>query len=145
MATKRFHRITSSLLAGLMFLTSTGFSLDVHFCQGQFKNLSLFGEARSCHEALAPPSCHAEQPDAHVHLQTGEPERDCCENKQLEFSPDDTERVLVEILQPGRVPFLTAFIAVPFNPLATERIPHLHYRPPPLDRDLVVLVQSFLI
>lgn len=44
------QHIASLLLACLMFISSTGFSMYKHYCGGNLKEISLFEEAESCHE-----------------------------------------------------------------------------------------------
>lgn len=45
--------ITLLLLAGLTFISSTGFSMYKHYCGDNLKDISLFEEAASCHESEA--------------------------------------------------------------------------------------------
>lgn len=40
-------------LATLMLLTSTGFLIDIHYCQNQFKRISFIGKAKTCQEVAA--------------------------------------------------------------------------------------------
>ena len=144
MATKRFHRITSFLLAGLMLVSATGFSVDMHFCQNEFKSLALFGEAQNCHERAALTCHHAVQKDN----ATAEQGNDCCSNKSIEVAPSDDERVPVPTLTSAQTQFIAVFVAtflLPAVEAPTTGVPYLNYRPPLLLRDIPVLVQSFLI
>jgi hypothetical protein len=43
------RQITAMSLSGLMLLSSIGFSIDMHFCQGMLKSYSLIGKAKTCH------------------------------------------------------------------------------------------------
>lgn len=44
------QHIASLLLACLMFISSTGFSMYKHYCGDNLKEISLFEEIESCHE-----------------------------------------------------------------------------------------------
>ena len=51
MHTNRRYREVAILLAFLMFISSTGFSMNFHYCKGEMKSFSLIGEAADCHKA----------------------------------------------------------------------------------------------
>ena len=44
------YRIIALTMAFLMFFTSVGFTVDMHYCQGKLKTFNFFGKAKSCHE-----------------------------------------------------------------------------------------------
>jgi hypothetical protein len=48
MKRKSNYRIVSIVLALLLFVSSTGFSMDVHFCKGEIESVSFFGKATPC-------------------------------------------------------------------------------------------------
>ena len=54
-------RSLAIFMALLMFLTSAGLAIDVHYCQGELKSFSFYSKAQNCH-ALSlddiKPSCH---------------------------------------------------------------------------------------
>ena len=48
-------------MAFLMFFTSIGFSMDIHYCQGHLKSISLLGKAKNCHDIQAMKSDHCKK------------------------------------------------------------------------------------
>jgi hypothetical protein len=147
---KRIYRIVALMMALLMFVTSTGFAVDMHYCQGQLKSFTLIGEAKSCHEVKADKVCprHARmaaQDDATPSAKAN----DCCQNIKYVVQSDGDQIVptadisLIQQLHQFVAVFVSAFlIADHVQTVSTE---FLHYKPPLLLRDVCVLVQSFLL
>ena len=44
------YRSFAMILALMIFTSSTGLSIDMHFCQGHLRSLSFIGDAKSCVE-----------------------------------------------------------------------------------------------
>lgn len=140
-------------MALLMLVSSTGFSIDLHYCQGQIKGFSFFGEAASCHQQAekkhckkAKKACHAAPVDQ---METISCKKDCCSNKTIKVEHNtDAKKIQTAELTPAQVEMLTAFVQVFLleNTDLTKRIiPHLNYVPPLLTKDIPVLIQSFLL
>jgi len=129
----------SILLAVLMLASSTGIAYAQHYC-GEYKMLSeiTIGEKHlSCGMAMELPGCDEE------HEEPG-----CCDNEYTKVETDDTfEKSSFEIT------FSPVFVAslVSVFILKWEELPEQHdfnfkdYSPPPSDRDLQVLYETFLI
>jgi len=141
-------------MAFMLLLSSTGFSIDLHYCQGDIKSFSLFGTAKSCHAKAEKSHCSKNKMTCHSAMaETGEvddAQRKCCSNKSIEVSPDmDTQKIIAEQLTETNITFISAFVAVfcigEIFDLAKLIIPHLNYIPPLLDKDIPVLIQSFLL
>lgn len=141
-------------MAFMLLLSSTGFSIDLHFCQGDIKSFSLFGTAESCHAKAEKNHCQQKKSTCHFAKSTMEVadgcEKNCCSNKNMVVDPDmDTQKVTSEQLSETNISFLSAFVAAFYVDqscdLAKLIIPHLNYIPPLLDQDIPVLVQSFLL
>lgn len=145
------HRITAISMALLMMLSSTGFSMDVHYCQGQIKSISFFGKAKSCHEKQETSPCHQTKKSCH-HNEDGvsKTEKDnCCHNETVVIEKSDLDATATQIatVQDIQLDFIAAFIAVyVFNySVQTDYRPYAQYKPPLPDRDVQVLYQTFLI
>lgn len=145
------YRAISLMLASLILLTSFSFSVDMHFCQGQFVSFGIFSKAKSCHELAAKmqacPFHKNKTTDSLPRAAMGE-EDGCCKNEtvfvqsELEqcFSADENP---IEDNQPS---FLTN-ISIE-NPIHLENFSINHfqsYKPPLLLRDIPLLIQSFLL
>lgn len=144
MMIKKSNRITAILLAFLVLGTSTGYSIDLHFCKGHLKSISLIGTAKSCHEASKQCPMHAG-----LTTDTSSEAKDCCTNEKITFEELDTDFTgpqLVELVDLQPIVFCLSEslfhqdLTVAYYPGGFK-----HYRPPPLYEDIPVLFQSFLI
>ncbi len=138
-------------MALLMLLSSTGFSMDVHYCQDQIKSISLFGKAKSCHEKQVTPPCHQAKKICH-HKEDGLNEGDkdnCCHNEAVVIEKSDLDATTTQVatVQDLQLEFVATFIAVyVFNySVQTDYQPYKQYKPPLPGRDIQVLYQTFLI
>ena len=136
-----------------MLVSSTGFSIDLHFCQGNLKSFSFLGEAKSCHAMELMKSCSHQKKACHaapvVQEESADCQKDCCSNKKIEISADeDAQKIQVESLTPKQIKFVTAFVktfVLGHTDLSQHIIPHLNYKPPLLNKDITILIQSFLL
>lgn len=135
-------RIFSFTMACLMLFVSSGFSLDVHYCDGQVKRANLVGKAKTCAEVEA------------CMLKCGMPAMSCskeasgcCDNQSFAIDFDfDSGEVTSAYLSPDLQKVVLAFVASSFLPLEIAKVDHEYtsYVPPPLIEDKRVLYQSFL-
>ncbi len=143
------YRIIAFSLAMLLLLTSSGLTLDMHLCQGNLKSINLFGKAKSCVELAQKKQCHKATKSCHQQVDSEKKscKKGCCENQStsIKLSTD-----LVE----AQTPFFSVhdlqFVAVfvyAFELSNYTISTHLSkkYKPPLLNRDIPVLIQSFLI
>ena len=141
-------------MAFMLLLSSTGFSIDLHYCQGNIKSFSIFGTAKSCHAKTEKNHCQQSKISCHFVKSTIEAsdasEKNCCSNESIVVTPDmDTQKVVSEQLTETNISFISAFVAVFYAgqtlDLAKLIIPHQNYIPPLLNQDIPVLIQSFLL
>ena len=45
-ATSNTYRFIAIILAAVLFVTSVGITMDMHYCKGELKSISLFGKAQ---------------------------------------------------------------------------------------------------
>lgn len=132
--------IASILLASLVLIASIGVTLNLHLCAGQVQSVALFTKAQPCRETQKP--CHGTE---HHSKNNG-----CCEEKSLVVKARETNaevKTLTQLTPSFNViavilPVLYSIIEVDSS-VATPR--YGHYKPPLIERDITVLVQSFLI
>ena len=143
------YRILAFSLAILMFFTSAGLSIDMHFCQGNFKSFSLIGKAKNCHELAQTSTCKHHKAPIQEETCEKTDKKDCCENRTLTLDSDQDQQIQTanftltkEIKQ-----FVTAYIYAFHQDKITEEevISFALYRPPLIQRDIPVLIQSFLL
>ena len=131
-----------------MLGSSIGISMDLHYCQGNLKGASFVGKAKSCHDREASSSCHKKKKSCqHPNEELTQSEKDaCCQNRTVQVDADDTDKNLSSIsaFDQQEVPAVFAGIkgVTPAINLAAKHSPQ-KYRPPPLTRNLPVLLQVF--
>ena len=133
-----------------MFLTSTGFSIDMHFCGNHLKSFSLTGKAKNCFELAKTSKCAKHQQTEVATPECEMSKKDCCHNKTLVLQADLTPDIPANdlIISPQLQDFLVAYVAVFLKSILPNERHHssfAHYKPPLILRDIPVLVQSFLI
>ena len=142
------YRFIALFLALLMFVTSVGFTVDMHYCNGELKSFSLIGKAKSCHEKAKAPCPHHKKMMADNQGDAIDT-KSCCNNKMLHFQSDQDKQVQnFDIkVSPPLQQFITAFVTAFFTDGFTQndRPTFVHYKPPLIKRDIPVLTQSFLL
>lgn len=143
-------------MALLMFVTSTGFAIDLHFCKNDLKTISLFGHAEACHHKQQVMPCHkmeSQMLSESCHKSTTSKEINhadgCCQNKTLEIEKSTNDIAIAKVVTTQDVQWnaVVAFVvSYVFNyPIETAETQFALYKPPLPDRDVQVLYQTFLI
>ena len=146
--TSCFHRLIALTLAVLVLVTSTGWSMDLHYCQGNLKGASFIGKARTCHDKEVSKACHKKKKACHHNsIELSEEEKNaCCQNRVVHVKADDTDKVSVSQATLDYQHEYAALVPLTDSPQIVN-LPHRHspqkYRPPPLNKDLQVLLQIF--
>ncbi len=128
-------------MACLVLLSTTGFSMNLHFCGGQMQDVSFFGDEVECsmmQKVQDKPSCPMHAMKA----------MDCCKDQDLNIDSKSPETLFVKNLELHNSLSLAVLPVEQemLSPVLTRSIiPLLPYRPPPADREIIILVQSFLI
>jgi len=136
-------------MALLIFFSSLGLSLDVHFCQGKFKRANLFGVAKTCQEVKdclvkcgqQKTSCHTDRTCSKEDTHKG-----CCSNSSFEFDLDlDVFEVIqIEINKIQKQFLTTCTYTYGFNLESSKDVSRTRlYVPPQLDKQFAVLFQVF--
>lgn len=145
-------RFLNIVLAALVFISSTGFVINKHYCQGALKETALVVKAKSCHERKA--KGHAEMPPNCPMHQSGsstpcEEKKDCC-NNESEFVKLETDQEITAFNLPKiTTPVFTGILVFILNkaPMEPEIAPvhFLNYKPPPIFSDVPATLQTFLL
>jgi len=139
-------------LALVMFVTSMGFAVDLHYCKGQLKSFSFLGKAETCHEMSK--TTPAKSCPMHAKLVQDEDGcsmemKDCCDNKVLYIQSDQDQKVPTYNFEIDRSldQFVVSSVLLYFNEFLGDVASPLvsQYKPPLLLRDVLVLIQSFLL
>lgn len=133
--------IVSSMLALLVLVSSSSFMVNMHFCGGHVQSISLINEAAHCPMEVQLPPCHKEM----VVKKSG-----CCEDKHVAFEGKDFNTKIQDfsLLNWQAINWVATLPVIMEVIQVNEAITfsnHISYKPPIAERDIPVLVQSFLI
>src|SRR5690606_38539851 len=134
------------LLSVLVLLSSTNVTFAMHYCMGELESIALFSEAGTCDMAKQKKTASASKhgPDCHQHQMAA---KNCCEDQTLVLEGIE-ELSLVksfEIPDFQMTAMLYALVSCILTSQSVDYYTFDDYSPPPIERDITVLVQSFLI
>jgi hypothetical protein len=150
---QKIYRRIALVLAFLIFCTSTGFSIDMHFCQDQLKSISFIGKAKSCHDLSANATikkCPHHQKMMKQDEGCSTDGKNCCSNKTFYFQANKDQQfqsaVVIENKQLEKFD-ITSVPSFQFDKfgIVSDSAPYSHYKPPLILKDIPVLIQSFLL
>ena len=149
---RTYQRIIALTLALLMLLTAVSFAVDMHYCKGELKSVSLFGKAKTCHEKAVEqnkPTCPHHQKMAQSSDDDKVTKNDCCENKTTIIQADD-DRAKSDLVAPTfqqLQQFAIAYVLAFHTEITNDKqsIQDIFYQPPVLSRDIYVLLEAFLL
>jgi hypothetical protein len=133
----------SIVLLLLMLVTLPSLGLSMHMCGGKLNNITLLSLGHTCEMEMEEevPLCHA--------LEKSDTNPACCQDQVI--ATDDQELISqmtgFKISKPD-LKFIASFFSVVFKLLALTQVAlpdYQNYSPPLLERDIFVLVQSFLL
>lgn len=132
-------------MAMVMLVATTSFTMSAHFCGSELQHLSFLGQAESCemHTRQIPPCQHEQEQQNRIEKQS------CCKDLTVVSDLQDSLKgsMLPKVLKPDLK--FTANLSGFYLAIIAEHVPHYskyhQYSPPLIDRDIPVLVQSFLI
>ena len=139
---ERIKHTALVLLALLMIVTSSGFTIQKHFCQGELKSLSFFGKLEPCQ------LCHVvnEKPSCPFHENQNLPEKkDCCENEIAVIKVDDFSITTQTIQINPELSVITHFVLISALEFKDSKAIAKPYNPPLIAQDLPLRVQSLLL
>ena len=144
---KKMFRAISGILAVLMFSTAAGCTLDVHYCQGHIKSFGVFGKAKGCSRiGSAAMTCAHDDDKGEADHSAFERTR-CCDNRLFYLQSQLDQVVQSSEITPDRqhISSVPAHPHVFYKQVSPSARILSRYRPPPLLRDIPVLMQTFLL
>ncbi len=138
---KRFlTKILSVTLAFVVVFATSSFTVDMHFCCNKLVDLAVLSKAKPCKDKeqdLSIPSkkCSLGQ-------------MDCCSNSTLVKKADDNAKKAQLDLSTDNIVFLKTFFYTYINlfeGLELKVVPFVNYDPPWIEKDILVLHETFLI
>lgn len=135
---KFLRTIFSCLLAVLVFISSSSFTVNMHVCGGRVQSVSVIEKAAVCALEVKTQACH----------KTIVKNKTCCKEDQITFegkSFKTHESTSLQMQQTSWVVALPLIATITLSPNTSTEFQFLHYSPPLIVRDITVQVQSFLI
>lgn len=134
------HKSMALFMAALVFMTTTSFAVDMHFCGDTLVDFSFFQQVETCgmDKAQSPTDC--EDPSL--------TQKSCCTDTQIIVDGQDDLKTSFEHLTLEQQVFVTSFTYAYihlFEGTPSTDVSFLAYSPPTIDRDVQVLYQTFLI
>jgi hypothetical protein len=136
---KILRSIVSLLIAAVILVSTTSFTVSMHLCGGRVASISVIDEATPCvMEQL--PACHQQ-----LMKKMG-----CCEDQELKIEGKDLSSKIQEVVQLQHQQFswvldLPLIHKIILSTKSVSNFSLSYYSPPLLDLDITVLKQSFLI
>jgi len=136
------YRVTAILMALLIGMTSIGMTLNMHFCGGSLKSISLIQSSGSCCSAVTKSCGNIDS------VQESEGKK-CCDNQSIEIQSDDNLIIdQVQVLSDINkfdVLITNNHVLDHLNIVAYDAADFEHYRPPLVSKDIPILFESFLL
>jgi len=135
------YRIVAVAMALLIGMTSIGMTINMHFCGGSLRSVSLLQGSDSC--------CSAAKSCDNFKETTPSDDKKCCDNQLLQVQSDDDFIIdQVKVISDIEVVSSLATNSQAFDHLNISlynAADFQHYKPPLIPRDIPVLFESFLL
>lgn len=126
-------------MAFLLLASTTSWMVDTHYCMGHVMDIAFFKSAETC--GMMDDMDMETEP----HLQ---PSKSCCSDELIALDGQDKVTLSFNDIQLNHQVFLVAFTfsySDLFQGNSKQVVPHEHYPPPILIKDLLILDQVFRI
>lgn len=127
----------SIAMALLLLASTTSWTVGKHYCMGHLIDVSLFEKAENCGMDMP-------MPDSDIAVM----ERDdsCCSDELIVVEGQDDLKLSFDEIDLDQQLFLVALAYINLLQVQTEQyVPHEHYPPPLLVKDIQLLDEIFLI
>ncbi|MGI9550991.1 MAG: HYC_CC_PP family protein [Aurantibacter sp.] len=135
----RLHRIFSCLMALLLLASTTSWTVGKHYCMGHLIDVSFFSQAEDC---------GMDMPMSGDDMSQMESENSCCSDEFIVVEGQDDLKLSFDEIKLDQQMFLVAFVNTYLNLLQVQTeqyVPHEHYPPPLLVKDIQLLDEVFII
>ena len=136
-----FTKILSFFLAAFILLSTSSFTVNMHFCCDKLVDMAFFSEAQACKDKV-------QKKNNPTKRCTTLQEKDCCDNQTILKEASDTFKKSNTVLKIDTLVFLNTFIYSYINlfeGLDKNTVPFEAYRPPLLSKEIHILHETYLI
>ena len=138
---EKLHRLFSCLMALMLLVSTTSWTVGKHYCMGLLVDVSLFEHAEGCGMDMTGGE------DENLVL-AEQDERSCCNDEIITVEGQDLLKISVNDISFDQQLFLVAFSHSFLNlvqTIAERDVPDEHYPPPLLVKDIQLLDEVFII
>lgn len=136
---KIFHKISSFLMALVVLVSTTSFTINEHFCGDELMDLSFFSSAKSCgmevNETFNLPNCNIDK-------------KGCCTDEYINVQGQDEVQLSFNELTLNQQVFVASFVSFYINSLTEfkeKEITFNKYPPPLIVKNIYKLDEVYLI
>jgi|TARA_R110001632_G_scaffold232764_1_gene374507 hypothetical protein len=133
-------KILSVTLAFAVLFATSSFTVDMHFCCNKLVDVAVFGKAKPC---------KVKKQDLSISFKKCSiGQMDCCSNKSIVKKAEDNLKKSQVELDTNKIVFLQAFFhsyVNLFEGLELDVVSFINYNPPWIEKDILVLHETFLI
>ncbi len=146
-------RVLHIILSLLVFVSSSGFIINSHYCQNELKSQALFVQPITCHEAAKMPT-HCPKHQKWVsckkkHKKGEQEDKNCCKTNAEYFHLEQDQQVQVIEFQEFNNFVLIAtvftFLHIDLPVVDTTTPQYLNYKPPLIVCNFQTALQTFLL
>ncbi|MCK0191003.1 hypothetical protein [Arenibacter sp. F20364] len=133
------HKILALLMAVFMLASTVSWTIEKHYCFGTVVDVALFHEADTCGMDMG---------SLNDRIKLDKDSNSCCSDEIIFVPGQDDLKMSYHDLDLDQQFFLVAFAGYYldlFQPVSQPLVPHAHYPPPILVKDIHILDQVFLI
>lgn len=150
MTSNKTYKFILFQLAVLIFVSASGFAINVHYCGEDMQNFSLWGEAEACNgtekldKQLEIDSCMLSQKSSQEEIQ---PEK-CCSNKTYKIENNSDKKETEKGVNTNKTQLIATYLAVHNLVdliIGEASINYSHYSPPALIKKRNLVFECFLI
>ena len=137
------HKITSTLMALIVLLSTMSFSVDMHYCGDHLVDFSMFDKVDTCMM-----KAEMSKDSNSCEVMKMETESSCCSDIEVTIEGQDDLKISFDNLTFEQQQFVYSFaysFLNLFDAVDENITPFRDYVPPPLLRDVQILDQTFLI
>ena len=142
------YRFISLFFVVAVLVSSMGIIVDMHYCNNELKSISFSSKAKPCHKPTLKQCPFHSQSKVNSDGSNLASKKGCCENKTKYFHSEQDQQIqtfdykLFQFSQLFVVIFLNEFSE---NYVEEDVLTYKRYRPPIIQKDIPVLIQSFLL
>lgn len=140
------YKLLHITLASLLWLSSTGFVLNKHYCQDILRDVALFVKAENCQSRMAREQAHMPK-SCPMHQAKEDHEKGCCDDTAEYLHLDEhllkAESATLSFDLPLLIVYSWHSPGLVAHDIDSFFVDYLNYKPPILVCDLSVSLQTF--